>query len=591
MFFKGDIVMFDFMKKIGVFALSMGVALAASAGVFDDVTTWWHFDYDANQDGIVQPNEVRDQVAWGTVAAPSPDGAVCTSTFGPTGGVRWVASSIAAPCGGLKYGNMNLELTPLTNAAANIYSAGIQFAGYNKIERSCTLVTRFYWKDYIANSGTDKTAWLFCNNQNWDAYRGWLFGIREGRLNFYTRDTGHISMSNFTFQPNLWHDAALVLTDNGVTGDTVEFYVWPHGGKLEYQKFTLDKDIIREVPLAAGVIIGGEVISAGYSGGNERKSFKGVINHIALWNRVLNQREILEAFSNSRLPLALGIDNNSAAEFGPEPLSSGSLVADAPWHTFDSIVSKSKPVEIAFNLDTWQAGLNQQLVADVLTTSAGGARIGASVNGTPLPAQAAASGRMLRWNVAGSLLKSGGNTIRLTAEGGSAAFASMDYIHLGGSWQIGLNNGNNSDFSDESLVKADAFYHFELPSGHWRNVARAVTFSKTNVTARFWVPEEFVGRGDYIYTVKVIQQGGNQPPHPFIIRLNNGQIYANPVGVPDNTEVSVPVSATSLVAGYNEIKFQYDLANDEGPGGWLQFDFHRFEIQPYVVPGTLILIQ
>lgn len=578
--------MFGFTHRV-VFLL-LGMSLVANAGVYDDVTTWWHFDYDANQDGIVQTNEVRDQVFWGTAADPSPNGALCTSTFAPTGGVRWVASSIAAPCGGLKYGNMNLELTPLTNALNQVYPASLHFADYNKIPRSCTLVTRIYWKGYA--TAADKTAWLFRNNYGWGDNTGWLFGIREGKLNFYSRSSGHIG--SLDLQPNLWHDVAIVLTDNGATGDTAEYYLWPHGGKLQYQKLTHANDFIKATPLNNGAVIGSELLVTAYGAGNERKCFKGTINHIALWNRVLDQREILEAFSNSRLPVAIGINNGSTDEFGPEPLATGSLAANAPWHTFDSVVSKSRPVEIAFNLDSWQAGLNQQLVAGVLATSAGSAGIGLAVNGTALSSLAAAPGRVLRWNVDGALLKSGGNTIRLTAEGGSEAFASMDYIHLGGSWQIGINNGGNSDFVEEKLALVDAFYHFEIPSGSvWKNVARAATFTKTNVTARFWVSEELVGRGDYVYTVKVIQQGGNLPPHPFIIRLNDEQIYADSAGVADHTEISVPIPAASLRAGFNDLKFQYDLANDEGSGGWIQFDYHRFEIQPYVVPGTVILIQ
>jgi len=574
-----------------VFILFCSLAFSLSAGVYDDVVTWWHFDYDADSDNIVQTNEVRDQVFWGSGAAPSPSGAVCTYRTGPDGGPTWTNIIVAAPLGGVNYGGMSVDFAPLTNAANNVYPESLQFPQYNKVGGSCTLVTRLLSRGYVSTA--EPTSWVFNNNFDYANSRGWLFGIHNNRIGTFNRATGisNIDMNNHTFVNNKWYDIAIVFTDNGATGDTVEFYAWPQGDRLKYYKYTHNNgDMIRDVPLFNGAFIGGESFPEEYLSGNARKAFNGYINHFALWDRALTMNEILDAFSYPNNAMQIGLDNDSSSEFGDSSVQTSATAEGEPWHTFDSTVSTGDPVEVVFPLNSThihQRYTDQYMIADVLSTVGGSeAKVALIVNSTTNAARRAVAGIKMKWLVDSSQFVDGDNTLKLLLTDGPATSVNLDSLFLGGSWNIGKVDGDQTDFVQENIDNPDDFYYFDP---NWKHVERAVTTGDTNIVARFWIPDELVGRADYIYSTRIILQGGTAPPHPFAINLNDNLVYSDTTGVPNNTVISVEIPEKSLLPGENQIRFMFDIANHEGGGAWLQFDYHRLEIVPHD-PGTLIIL-
>ena len=310
-----------------------------------------------------------------------------------------------------------------------------------------------------------------------------------------------------------------------------------------------------------------------------------------------SEEEILEAFSYPNKAMQIGLDNNDDSEFGDSSVQSPSTDESDPWYTFDCTASVGDPVAVTFPLnDTHihQPNLNQLFVADVLDVSgSGSAQVALVVNNTTNDYKTASDGSELRWFVDGSILINGSNSVKLVLKNGAATSVSFDTLFLGGSWVVGDIDGNQNEFRQESSAYPDDFYWFDPD---WMHVERAATTGDTNIIARFWIPEEVAGHGNFAYSTRIISQGGTNtvlqvatPLHPFIIRLNDNVIHADTNGVPNGTTINLDVPYEDLLPGENTIKCQFDMENHEGGTGWLQFDYHKLEFVPHE-PGTVIVV-
>jgi len=80
---------------------SMALALA-----YNDVTAWWHFDCDADQNERADMSEIRDQRDWGTSALKGASGYHATSVNGGLGAPSWT-NEVVSPAGGTLYGGFD----------------------------------------------------------------------------------------------------------------------------------------------------------------------------------------------------------------------------------------------------------------------------------------------------------------------------------------------------------------------------------------------------------------------------------------------------------------------------------------------------
>jgi hypothetical protein len=109
------------------------------------------------------------------------------------------------------------------------------------------------------------------------------------------------------------------------------------------------------------------------------------------------------------------------------------------------------------------------------------------VNTTTNAAQAAGPGKDLIWFVSTNLLTRGTNTVTLRYAGGPSSYVGFDWLELAGSWQVGLENGNNADFSQEG---GNLSAHFYVTESTWTNVYRAVLPGVTNAFLHFTLSPE-----------------------------------------------------------------------------------------------------
>ena len=131
-----------------------GMPTRVAAGVYDDCTAWYHFDYAPNYNSatsnVAKINEIRDQRDWGTAATKGTSGMHATAVNGPLGGPQWTNCPVACPAGGERYGDYSMWFQPATNGAGLIWNDSITVSNL-KLPGSSTIVTRFLW-----NGFTDK---------------------------------------------------------------------------------------------------------------------------------------------------------------------------------------------------------------------------------------------------------------------------------------------------------------------------------------------------------------------------------------------------------------------------------------------------
>ena len=567
----------------------------ASAGVYDDCKAWYHFDFATNytvgSSNVINVNEIRDQRSWGSAATKGAGGYHATSVTGPIGGPQWTNAPVMpfGNCaGGGKYGNLSARFEPLTNGLGQTYPPAILVSNL-QLPGSSTIVTRFMWDGFAYSASYP--GWIFNNNLDWNTSRGWMFGVRGDngtRLGMYVGQTA-FWLDTYTIVTGKWYDAAAVLTDNG-TADTVEFYLWPNepAGKLYYEKFTTS--VVTNSISTSGAVIGSEPYQGSYSyatNSNSGKAFKGMINHLAVWNRALSYQEVTEAFCYPQSRFQIGLNNNSLYDLGPETEAHEVYVPNDPWYTMRRAVTPTTPLAtLKIDLTNDQANLNYAFHVKTLTDSDQSGSLQLIVNSATNPAQTASNGKDLYWLVTSNLLVKGSNTFTLKYAAGPASSIGFDWMELAGSWQIGFENNAAPEFSQEG---GSLPAHFYVTESTWTNVYRAVTFTTTNAFVHFTLSPELKQKYRFTYTTRIFGQGGYTASniYPFSININNLRIISYPA-VPNGTYIQIPLNREDLVSGENFIQLMYNGALVYNPnGGWLQFDFHRLNMSPW--PGGTLL--
>ena len=567
-----------------IFLIAWGTLIAASVrgGVYDDCAAWWHFDYDPDADNQADLDEIRDQRDWGTTAAKGSSGKHATAIRGAFGGPQWIDTPEATPAGGQNYGRKSMLFQTAVDSQTNCWPdtflvSNLQLAG------DVTLVTRFRWDGYPTE--LEKTSWLFNTGMEWNKYFGWLFGVSSNtypRLMFYSQKNSY--QMDVPVTPGIWYDVALVVKDNSVTEptDTVEFYLWPQNGALSYRKYTTAA--ITNAIGTMGCIVGCEASPTSYTGGNARKSFKGAVNHLAVWNRALSSVEVNEAFGSPQPLFHIGLKNNRSEDLRIESETDSDYLPGDPWHTMRRAVTAGSPqATIKLPLNARQAALGCFFHLRTQSAEAGkSADLRLIVNAVTNATRTAVAGQDLFWHIAPGSLADGTNSVTIQYVSGPSSYMSFDWLELAGSWQVGYDDNNQAEFTVEGSAPDDFF----VTNPNWKQLERAISSGDTNVNVHFFLSGELAEKYDFVYTTRIISQGNGGTNHAFSVDLNQTTLASfDPVR--DGTLVTLPLSRGLLQKGNNMIKIRYD--EDPAIGGYLQFDFHRLEILPFPRGSVLLL--
>ncbi len=533
---------------------------SAAGGVYDDVAMWWQLDYDANSDGQVQLAEVKDQRNWDGVARHA------TTLNGPSNR-PWI-NGVVSPAGGPLYGDKAMLFSPLTNATS-CFPVTLSINNFSA-PGSATVVTRLRWDGYTFNTPISQ---IYFNG--YGSGTGWIFFLYNGQPHFYNTINGMLNIPGApTFVVGKWYELALVITDNG-TSDKLECYVWAEGGNLVYAS--------RSGNLTPSTAGGATKIGCEHDFGtygetdSAKRSFKGAINHLAVWTRALSFAEVCEAMrSPYPATFRVGLNNGSLNDLRSEYETTDEYAVNAPWHTMRrALTTARRSVTIKAPMTALQAQMDQ--VVHVDTTTGGSLKL--IVNSTTNDVKTAQSGQ-ISWLVPSDQFVTGTNSVTLRYDGSS--WIGIDCVEIGGSWQLGVADMNYAEFEDESLVPDD----FYITNPNLKALERAVVSGGEKLlNLLFPLSTELASNYAFTYTTRLISQGGPVVPiHPLQVLVNDVVVQSLPAQ-PNGTTVTVRIDPEHLQAGQNKLTLRYN----DSETGWICFDYHRLEVRERL-GGTLIRV-
>ena len=464
--------------------------------VFDDVGLWIKGAYDRDDDVGMDYNDLRHAFS----ASGKLDNLNCWGA--KTNCVRRY-EHVTCPYAGTVMSNVPCIYMPRNiDAEGKAHPRHFQLSGgINVTNCNSTLVIRVRPDDPLAGAN-----WL-CGGI------GYMVGFtrdtdNEGYLKLRGYCGGWTNPDGFKVKTGDWIDLAVRPADSGI-----EFFAVTNGGVLWS---TLIKTSVPQNRTNTTFYVG--LDQSGYSSwysfdltdDSARKyAFVGSIQSIALWNRPLSNDEIREAFASPRTDICrIGHMNGSGGEF-IKSAPDGNAVNPDDWYSMPAALAPGESVDIEFTLRKHESSLPQILRIAGVSGTDSGVKLSVKVNGVnapkPIPVETAALNSLF---LPGKLFSSGKNTLTLAnASSGKVCF---DALSLGGSWQLGFEDGKRSEFGDRVLGYAE--------EGNCKRIG-GVARSRSATTVSANIPVELASS---VYPMKFMTKVAT----PFGYTLSN---YPNPI--------------------------------------------------------------
>ncbi|HEY1082725.1 MAG TPA: PEP-CTERM sorting domain-containing protein [Prosthecobacter sp.] len=280
-----------------LFALALCTCTSAFGAVtLQDADSFWKFD--GGSSGTATNAQIVDftgnhvatsasRLSWNTsVPATSPAGGIPVDTLGRA----------------LNFGPTTV--TKNDGAAVNDSVAAASFLVSNgTVSGNFSVITRAVW-DGVVPGGDDALGyhWLL-NNGLGGSGAGFLFGVQaqdsgnSGRLSYYTSATGVASgISTLAMTKGVWYDIGIVVDmgDNNaatLADNTVTFYLYGPGGLQTQTISGIHVSDLTSVAPGGNLLVGSE--SAGTGTSNQRKTYNGSLDYLAIFDVSMSQQDVL----------------------------------------------------------------------------------------------------------------------------------------------------------------------------------------------------------------------------------------------------------------------------------------------------------
>lgn len=582
--------------------------------IFAEASNWLRFDQDINGDGKLQDDEIRDLRNWSRPQDGKPS---IVSQYGPQGGPVWTNVTVDLPGRGVSVTSPCLYFPIVTNVTVNgsgetIYSAwpsGVRLGNMTRAG-SYTVMARIYpMRQVGAVAGA--CAYFYNNGLNWEDWSGSEFGLngggdKTGNTFYPTVLLAHsnYNASNLTMCTNNWYDIAISVTDNGENDSAiVAVQDVQHG--LRYQTFNVGTNAYTTfVTWWKEDVLGGEntydklsdfynqTANKQISNANPSKAFHGFIHELAVWNRALTKEEIASAFSHpNNMVMGVGTANGASGEFaGTEGTYDCQVDATGmAWRNIAGILDAEHPeLTLRFTPEVNQRQLVHYLHVKAAAVGAAAgekAQLSLLLNGKPVAPDAELGAYDDLWCVLPvRTLQTGENVLKIAYAGGTATSFALDSAEIVGSWQLGVKDGKDSEFTQEGNDKAAP--DFMIGNRRLKHVVRALTSGWKNNYLHFYVPAEIAAKHAYAFELAVVNQSAAGIPS-FAIDLNGVEKFASPTDrqMAMGEKASFNVEPGELKPGWNTISTRF-LASS----GWITFDYYKFEISDFHL-GMAIFIR
>ena len=558
-------------------ALVLGVSAETGKSVFSDAAVWIKGAYDGTGTaGIIDQGDIRNAMDMSAAITGS-------AVYGGSANRQYVREDVLCPYTGTVISNV-----PCINLAQAVVDGkcnwtSLKLAGEGGpvcVTDCCATVVARIRPEAFTNP--TKAYWLFGG-------MGFLFGFVEdpekpGLLRMRGYYGGIWQTTDFYAEPGTWIDVAVVReTEKGF-----RFYAVTNGVMWSQWKYASDTGI--ECGIKTDLYLG--LNQNGNNAGPvditsttnwRRLSYRGLIQSFAVWNRLLTDAEIREAFAVPRTDIArIGLTDGAAGEFVKES-PDGTPVNANDWYGMPAALAPGEEVDIAFWLKDYEHSLPQVLRVTAAPGTSPNVGLSVSVNGSvlpkALPVQAGATKSLF---LPGELFLSGSNTLHIANN--SSGTVRFDALALGGSWQVGYEDSFNTEFfgnNNDWYVEDGNFAHF--PQHALVDTSRTLTVTVSDELANSCHPAVFtVG-------IRVASDISSITPVPSCELSVNGVPKGSMEFSSRYQTFSVKLAQGELKAGANQFTFTNRVPSGT-KNAWMQFDFWRLEMKA-IPPGFVVLLK
>lgn len=247
-----------------------------------------------------------------------------------------------------------------------------------------------------------------------------------------------------------WVDVGVTLRsapDEGRTYVTL-FKCTESGQTVSIGRSFVEKLLAAPSPYANGYIFGSSPAGE-HVGDRTGGNFRGAVSEVRLWDRCLDEEEMLTVFAGQQQGWTIGVENGSADEFSDSECVPNFNPRTMSWSGMRKTLTAGNPsVSITSVFPADRRNLPRVLhVRPILSSEAAtGAKLDVRLNGTDVGRISLRSGDrflFIKESVFGSLVGSDGTaTFTLTRSGNMTGEVAFDFLELTGSFQLGENNSS-----------------------------------------------------------------------------------------------------------------------------------------------------
>ena len=396
---------------------------------------------------------------------------------------------------------------------------------------------------------------------------------------------------NFSSAKDGWNELAVIANGTSLIVGIVE----TNNSKtaaIRWKTISVGEGALK--PDAGHLKLGGmhSVVTSGQSPG--KTLFRGQIHMVSLWNRVLTENEVMEAFSYAPPPSAPSLP--SIFQVGFPNVDGSEMFAGAPgpatitatparpedWRNFPASFLRDTPVNISFMLDAKQANLPQ--VVRLVPRAGTFGNVSVSVNGAFGGTEDVRGGAEAYVYVpAECLAAAGGNVCTITRTDAGVGALGFNAVQMSGSWRIGYDDDKWTDMGGAAVTEAD--FYAEWSSQDWNLFRRAVLTNNNGAYPLNVHLGDILGRwgnNRYVYTWKLQKNSGSDAS--MVVKLNgstinvksNGSTVECPVSLTDTSwhTYSIELDESNLIRGADNV-----LTWENSSSTFFVFDYHVLAVR------------
>ena len=567
-------------RRFVLAATAVFAASCAMADARDSLVHWWKAK-DLNNDGLLQPTELYDIM---TVSSNMPLKAseIIQDSTSEMAEPASIGTGVLHPSMRRTYDS---DTYFSLNNPTNYDSEGKLIANWQSITLpkkaslpisstafEGTIIARIKWhglrakkyqkigSNFVSNYQYGVT--LYANNYYFEGARGWRAGLRmydsgtstqmyptlyvgtgkgEAEIHSYAANS-----STLRVRAGVWQELAISFKQDAEAGKVKALFVLRSNNGNDGR--THGRHEATETVTPAAVNPNWYFSYIGYNGmttfkdpvgnatsgtGRGENTFGGDISDIRIYSRALSEYEILSEFVDSAPLCEVGSANSSGDEFSDSEAAAVYEPATMPWSQMRKTLNSANPsLSVKCDVEENGHGLGRLVELKVLKGDAAG-NIEVAANGVVFGRKTIKEDGWLRFFVPARIMtalvrdaETGKYplTLTFTRRGNLSGNLVVDFLRVGGAWQLGAANDSNSEFGGNGENYYN--FHYVLGQDNIKQLVGSLGHSSLYAYMNLYFPVGSWAASNLAHRLTLKTAGSNASP--LAIKMNgNAEDYAS----------------------------------------------------------------